>query len=302
LWKRRLLRLQKLILKPRIAITEGDPAGIGPEIARRAATDARVLQACEPVLYGAPSDERFEPGVLSAAAGHAAHAAIVRATEDAQRGEVSAIATAPINKEALRLAGYPWNGHTDLLAHLTGVQNVAMMFYSDDLRVVLATVHVPLAAVPALLTQPLMERTIALTARELPRFDKVYPRIAVAGLNPHAGEHGLFGLEEEHVIVPAIARCRERGIDVSGPFPADTLFVRARKGEFDVVIACYHDQGLIPVKLASFGRAVNVTLGLPIIRTSVDHGTAFDIAGKGVAQAESMIAAVLLAAKLARSA
>jgi len=289
-------------LKPRIAITEGDPAGIGPEIARRAAADPRVLQICEPVLYGAPSDARFESGVLSAEAGRAAYDAIVRATADAQRGDVAAISTAPINKEALRLAGFPWNGHTDLLAHLTGAEHVAMMFFSDELRVVLATVHVPLADVPSLLTQRVMEQTIALTARELPRFDKVDPRIAVAGLNPHAGEHGLFGREDESVIRPAIARCRERGIDVSGPFPADTVFVRARKGEFDVVIACYHDQGLIPVKLVAFGRAVNVTLGLPIVRTSVDHGTAFDIAGKGVADAESMIAAVLLAARLARSA
>jgi len=289
-------------LKPRIAITEGDPAGIGPEIARRAAADARVLQICEPVLYGAAPDARFESGVLSAEAGRAAYDAIVRATADAQRGDVAAISTAPINKEALRLAGYPWNGHTDLLAHLTGAEHVAMMFFSDELRVVLATVHVPVANVPSLLTQRVMEETIALTARELPRFDKVYPRIAVAGLNPHAGEHGLFGREDESVIRPAIARCRERGIDVSGPFPADTVFVRARKGEFDVVVACYHDQGLIPVKLVAFGRAVNVTLGLPIVRTSVDHGTAFDIAGKGVADAESMIAAVLLAARLARSA
>jgi len=289
-------------LKPRIAITEGDPAGIGPEIARRAAVDPRVVRVCEPVLYGAAADARFEPGVLSAEAGRAAYDAIVRATADAQRGDVAAISTAPINKEALRLAGYPWNGHTDLLAHLTGAEHVAMMFFSDELRVVLATVHVPLADVPSLLTQRVMEQTIALTARELPRFDKVYPRIAVAGLNPHAGEHGLFGREDESVIRPAIDRCRERGIDVSGPFPADTVFVRARKGEFDVVIACYHDQGLIPVKLVAFGRAVNVTLGLPIVRTSVDHGTAFDIAGKGVADAESMIAAVLLAARLARAA
>jgi 4-hydroxythreonine-4-phosphate dehydrogenase len=288
--------------KPRIAITEGDPAGIGPEIARRAAADSRVLGVCNPVLYGAPADATFEAGVLSAVAGQAAYDAIVRAAADAQKGEVAAVATAPINKEALRLAGLPWNGHTDLLAHLTGARHVAMMFYSDELRVVLATVHVALADVPALLSQALVEETIALTARELPMFDKIQPRIAVAGLNPHAGEHGLFGHEEEIAIVPAIARCRARGIDVSGPFPADTLFVRARKGEFDVVIACYHDQGLIPVKLVAFGRAVNVTLGLPIIRTSVDHGTAFDIAGKGVADAESMITAVLLAARLARSA
>jgi 4-hydroxythreonine-4-phosphate dehydrogenase len=288
--------------KPRIAITEGDPAGIGPEIARRAAADSRVLGVCNPVLYGAPADATFEAGVLSAVAGQAAYDAIVRAAADAQKGEVAAVATAPINKEALRLAGLPWNGHTDLLAHLTGARHVAMMFYSDELRVVLATVHVALADVPALLSQALVEETIALTARELPMFDKIQPRIAVAGLNPHAGEHGLFGHEEEIAIVPAIARCRASGIDVSGPFPADTLFVRARKGEFDVVIACYHDQGLIPVKLVAFGRAVNVTLGLPIIRTSVDHGTAFDIAGKGVADAESMITAVLLAARLARSA
>jgi 4-hydroxythreonine-4-phosphate dehydrogenase len=288
--------------KPRIAITEGDPAGIGPEIARKAASDPRVVQACEPVLYGAGSAARFDVGALSAAAGQAAYEAIVAATADAQEGKVDGLATAPINKEALRLAGYPWNGHTDLLAHLTGSKHVAMMFYSDELRVVLATVHVPLAEVPKLLTQAVMEQTIALAWRELPLFDKVQPRLGVAGLNPHAGEHGLFGREEQIAIEPAVACCRAKGIDVSGPFPADTVFVRARKGEFDAVIACYHDQGLIPVKLLAFGRAVNVTLGLPIIRTSVDHGTAFDIAGKGIADAESMVSAVLLAARLARSA
>jgi len=199
------------------------------------------------------------------------------------------------------MAGLPWRGHTDLLAHLTGASHVAMMFHSDELRVVLATIHIPLAEVPRALTQSLMEKTIALTARELPLFDKVQPRIAVAGLNPHAGEHGLFGNEEAEVIAPAVEVCRARGVDVSGPFPADTVFVRARRGEFDVVVACYHDQGLIPVKLVAFGRAVNVTLGLPIVRTSVDHGTAFDIAGKGVADPESMIAATLLAARLARA-
>jgi len=177
-----------------------------------------------------------------------------------------------------------------------------MMFHSDALRVVLATIHIALAEVPRALTQPVLEQTIALTARELPRFDKMAPRIAVAGLNPHAGEHGLFGREDIDVIAPAIAACRAHGIDVNGPLPADTVFVRAHRGDFDVVVACYHDQGLIPVKLLAFGKAVNVTLGLPIIRTSVDHGTAFDIAGKGVADAESMVAAVLLAARLARSA
>jgi 4-hydroxythreonine-4-phosphate dehydrogenase len=282
---------------PRVAITAGDPAGIGPEIAARAAADARVRAVCEPIVY-APGIA-FAPGVLSADAGRAAYDVIVRAVGDTLRGTVDAIATAPVNKEAFRLAGLAWHGHTDLLAHLTGARNVAMMFDSDVLRVVLATIHIPLADVPRALTAASLEATIALTARELPRFGVAVPRIAVAGLNPHAGEHGLFGHEEETAIVPAIHACREKGIDVSGPFPGDTVFVRARNGEFDVVVACYHDQGLIPVKLVAFGRAVNVTLGLPLIRTSVDHGTAFDIAGKGVADPESMVAAVLLAARLA---
>jgi 4-hydroxythreonine-4-phosphate dehydrogenase len=167
---------------------------------------------------------------------------------------------------------------------------------------VLATVHVALAEVPRLLTQALVEATIDLAARELPRFlDHDRPAtLAVAGLNPHAGEHGLFGREEETAIAPAIAACRARGVEVRGPFPGDTVFVRAVRGEFDAVIACYHDQGLIPVKLLAFGQAVNVTLGLPIVRTSVDHGTAFDIAGRGIADPGSMIAAVKLAARLAR--
>jgi 4-hydroxythreonine-4-phosphate dehydrogenase len=289
-------------MKPRIAITAGDPAGIGPEVAAKAAADPRVLAACEPVVYGPPAGSAFAAGVLSADAGRAAYDVIVRAVADAQAGDVQAIATAPINKEAFRLAGLEWSGHTDLLAHLTGARHVAMMFHSDVLRVVLATVHIALADVPRTLTQSLMEHTIGLTARELPLFDKVPPRIAVAGLNPHAGEHGLFGREEADVIGPAIEACRARGIDVSGPFPGDTVFVRATRGDFDVVVACYHDQGLIPVKLLAFGKAVNVTLGLPIIRTSVDHGTAFDIAGKGIADPESMVAAVLLAARMARSA
>jgi 4-hydroxythreonine-4-phosphate dehydrogenase len=285
-----------------VAITVGDPAGIGPEIAARAAEDTSVLEVCEPVLYEPPPGMTFTPGVLSADAGRAAYEVIVRATGDAQAGVVDAIATAPINKEAFQLAGLPWAGHTDLLAHLTGATHVAMMFDSEPLRVVLATVHLPLSQVPRALTKEGLERTIRLAADALPRFIKAPPRIAVAGLNPHAGEHGLFGHEDDYVIAPAIASCRARGVNVSGPFPADTLFVRAARGEFDVVIACYHDQGLIPVKLLAFGRAVNVTLGLPIVRTSVDHGTAFDIAGKGVADASSMIAAVRLAARLARAA
>jgi len=288
-------------MKPRVAITAGDPAGIGPEIAERAARDARVTAVCEPVVYGPPAGESFAAGVLSAEAGRAAYDAILRAVADATSGAVAAIATAPINKEAFRLAGLPWSGHTDLLAHLTGARDVAMMFHSDVLRVVLATIHIALADVPRTLTSALMERTIALTSRELARFDKVAPRIGVAGLNPHAGEHGLFGREDMDAIAPAVDACQRRGIDVKGPFPADTVFVRAQRGEFDVVVACYHDQGLIPVKLVAFGKAVNVTLGLPIVRTSVDHGTAFDIAGTGAADPESMVAAVLLAARLARA-
>jgi 4-hydroxythreonine-4-phosphate dehydrogenase len=298
---------------PRVAITAGDPAGIGPEIAARAAADARVLAVCDPVVFGpagafqtagslATAFAAIAPGRLSAEAGRAAYETVVRAVEAASAGEIDGIATAPINKEAFRLAGLPWRGHTDLLAHLTRSPEVAMMFYSEALRVVLATVHVALAEVPRALTESVMASTIALTARALPRFGFDRPRIAVAGLNPHAGEHGLFGREEETSIAPAVAACRARGIDVTGPYPGDTVFVRARRGEFDVVVACYHDQGLIPVKLVAFGQAVNVTLGLPIIRTSVDHGTAFDIAGRGVADPESMVRAVLLAAKLVANA
>jgi 4-hydroxythreonine-4-phosphate dehydrogenase len=174
-----------------------------------------------------------------------------------------------------------------------------MMFWSETLRVVLLTIHIPLASVPAALSVDSVSGIIELTNRELPRFGIARPRLALAGLNPHAGEHGVLGREEIDTLEPAIARSRAAGVDVAGPFPGDTVFVRAMRGEFDVVIACYHDQGLIPVKLAAFGQAVNVTLGLPIIRTSVDHGTAFDIAGKDVADPESMVQAVLLAAKLA---
>jgi 4-hydroxythreonine-4-phosphate dehydrogenase len=284
---------------PRIGITVGDPAGIGPEVARKAAADTRVRKVCQPVLYGPPAGAAFEAGQLSAAAGRAAYDAIARAVADARRGLLHAIATAPINKAAWAEAGIPWRGHTDLLAHLSGAPRVAMMFSSRTLRVVLATVHVPLADVPRELTAERLEGVIDLAWTELARFGLPRPRLAVAGLNPHAGEDGLIGTEERTTLAPAIARARARGVLVSGPFPADTLFVRAARGEFDAVIACYHDQGLIPVKLLAFGKAVNVTLGLPFVRTSVDHGTAFDIAGTGKADPGSMIEAVLLAAKLA---
>ena len=313
------------IPKPRIAITVGDPAGIGPEIAAKAAADARVREVCDPLIYGPPPGSRFEAGVLSAEAGRAAYDAICEAVRDARATRVNAVATAPVNKLAFAKAGLPWKGHTDLLGELTGARQVAMMFWSAPLKVVLATVHVPLGEVPRMLTRELLDGVIDLTAREFPRFRRAEAlrlpdaaasvrlpdavdgglqasvRLALAGLNPHAGEEGVIGSEELQVLRPAVEAARTRGIDLHGPIPGDTVFVRASRGEFDAVIACYHDQGLIPVKLLAFGTAVNVTLGLPIVRTSVDHGTAFDIAGKGVADPSSMIEAVLLAARLANS-
>ncbi|MEP6915538.1 MAG: 4-hydroxythreonine-4-phosphate dehydrogenase PdxA [Acidobacteriota bacterium] len=289
--------------RPRLGVTVGDPAGIGPELARKVAADPELAAICEVVLYGPSTDEAlasFEIGRVSASAGRAAYDAIVAATADAMAATLDAIATAPVNKEAFAAAGLPWRGHTELLAHLTGAPRVAMMFYAESLLGVLATVHIPLAEVPRALTREVLEGTIGLAAQELPRFGISAPRLALAGLNPHAGEHGVIGHEEDEVLAPAVAACRGRGIAVAGPFPADTLFVRAMRGEFDAVIACYHDQGLIPVKLVAFGSAVNVTLGLPIVRTSVDHGTAFDIAGKGIADLSSMREAVKLAVRLAR--
>lgn len=286
-------------MPPRVAITAGDPAGIGPEIANKCARDPRVRAACEPVIFAPDDKDAFVLGQPSAASGQAAYDTIVRAVHAAQRGEVDAIATAPISKVALSMAGLPWKGHTDLLAHLCGVERYAMLFYSPELVVVLATVHVPLAEVPRLLTRELVSRTIALTAEWLPRVGVARPRIAVAGLNPHAGEAGVLGTEDDAVLAPAVAAARAAGIDASGPWPGDTIFLRAVRREFDAVVACYHDQGLIPVKLLGFGKAVNVTIGLPIIRTSVDHGTAYDIAGKDAADPSSLVEAVLLAARLA---
>jgi 4-hydroxythreonine-4-phosphate dehydrogenase len=287
------------LAKPRIAITVGDPAGIGPEIARKTADDPRVRAVCEPVLYGPPAGMRFTPGELSADAGRAAYDAICAAVRDAQAGTVAAIATAPVNKLAFARAGLPWKGHTDLLGHLTGSPRVAMMFWSEPLKVVLATVHIPLSSVSDALTREVMDGIIDLTAREMPRFGIARPRLAVAGVNPHAGEEGLLGDEENIVLRPAVEAARARGIQIDGPLPGDTVFVRATRGEFDVVIAGYHDQGLIPVKLLAFGHSVNVTLGLPIVRTSVDHGTAFDIAGRNLADPTSLIEATLLAGRLA---
>ena len=290
---------------PTIAITCGDPSGIGPEIAVKATHDPRVISACHPKLYGphTPADlKKFSIGTVSKASGEAAYGAIVAATKDALSEDVAAIVTCPINKTAFAEAGYPWRGHTDLLAHLCGVSDVAMMFWSERLRVVLVTVHIPLRDVPSALTIDRWLSVLRLSATSLPKFGFPSPRLAVAGVNPHAGEQGWLGREDLDVTTRAVESARAEGIDVSGPFPADTLFVRAARGEFDAVVAGYHDQGLIPVKLLAFGRAVNVTLGLPIIRTSVDHGTAFDIAGQGIADEGSLVEAILLAARLVNGA
>ena len=216
----------------------------------------------------------------------------------ASRGMV----TAPLHKESLRAAGHPWPGHTELLAAATGTQDVAMMFVGGGLRVALLTIHCALRSVPDAVTRAETERVVRLVHRELPRFGVEDGRIAVCGVNPHAGEHGLFGREDEEALRPAVAALAAEGIPVVGPLPADTVFVRALQGEFDAVVAAYHDQGLIPVKLMAFGRAVNVTLGLPFIRTSVDHGTAFDIAGAGTADPGSLLAAMSLAVELASAA
>lgn len=283
--------------KPRIALTVGDPAGIGPEIVEKAAADFGVREVCEPVVFSTPYTGPI--GEVSAEAGRAAYETIVRAVDAAKQGEVDAVATAPVNKLAFAKAGLKWKGHTDLLAHLCDAKDVAMMFHAPNLNVVLMTVHVPIKTVHALLTRRLVDQMIAITAESLPRFGIARPRLAVAGLNPHAGEDGVLGSEDRRVLRPAIHAAQERGVQITGPYPADTVFMRAAKGEFDCVLACYHDQGLIPVKLLSFGQAVNVTLGLPIIRTSVDHGTAFDIAGTGKADPGSMVEAILLAARLA---
>jgi 4-hydroxythreonine-4-phosphate dehydrogenase len=239
-------------------------------------------------------------GRVSAAAGRAAAEAVQAAARDALAGRVDALVTAPLNKASLRAAGYPWPGHTELLAEAAGVSDVAMMFVGGGLRVALLTIHRSLRSVPDAVTGAEVERVVRLVFRELPRFGAPSRRIALCGLNPHAGEAGLFGREELEVLSPAVASLRAEGIEVWGPLPADSVFVRARRGEFDAVVANYHDQGLIPVKLAAFGHAVNVTLGLPFVRTSVDHGTGFDIVERGGADHTSLLEAMRVATELAR--
>src|SRR5436189_2368076 len=328
--------------RPRVGITMGDPAGIGPEVVLKAVAEAEVTSICQPVIIGDAQllahtartldlqcgydivrrDEEFpessagpiifhlnnihghiEPGVESGDAGKAAGEYIEAAVELCAAGSIAAIATAPINKRALFLGGYSFPGHTEFLAHLTSSDDFAMGFVAANLRVVLISTHVPLSQAIGLVRRERFEKTIRLAHHELQRWGIENPRIAVAALNPHGAEGGLFGIEEAAEILPAVEGCKvfDR-INVQGPFPADTVFLRASRGEFDAVIACYHDQAMIPVKCLSFGEAVNVTLGLPFIRTSVDHGTAFDIAGKGIAEHSSMIAAIKLAADLSTQA
>lgn len=240
-------------------------------------------------------------GKIDPAAGRASHAAVVAAIDACLAGHVHAMVTAPIHKKAWAAAGVPHPGHTEVLAERTGAKRVVMMLAGPRLKVTLATIHVPLRQVFDALTPERLRMVAEVTAEAMPLLGVRRPRLAMAGLNPHAGEGGLFGDEEIRVIGPAVAAAREAGIDIVGPLPADTVFAQAKGGAFDAVVALYHDQGLAAVKTLDFERTVNITLGLPIIRTSVDHGTAFDIAGKGVANPRSLIEAIAWAVRMARN-
>ena len=328
--------------RPLLAITQGDPAGVGPEIIIKALQAEAVFARCRPLVIGdarilaraaawlglppprfvrveTPADGLYEPGtiplleqnnadpadiapgVLSVAAGHAAVESVSLACDLALAGDVDAIVTTPLNKEAIRLAGYPYAGHTELLAERSGADRVSMLLVSDTLRVVHVSTHVPLAEAILRVTPERVEEVINLAESACVALGIARPRIAVAGLNPHAGESGLFGSEDATQIRPAVERARARGLDVSDPLPPDTVFLRAMRGEFDIVVAMYHDQGHIPMKLLAFEDGVNVSIGLPIIRTSVDHGTAFDIAGTGRANEASLLAAMDVAIKMVRA-
>ncbi|SHI26458.1 4-hydroxythreonine-4-phosphate dehydrogenase [Pollutimonas bauzanensis] len=234
-------------------------------------------------------------GQLSAAAGRGAYEYLCHAIDDAQAGHLRAIVTAPLNKKAMQAGGIDYPGHTEILAERTGTPRYAMMLANPELRVILVTIHVPLSQVSPLISYDAELDTIRLAQRACLQAGIERPRVAVAGLNPHAGEDGRFGQEEIQAIAPAIEQARAEGIDASGPWPGDTVFMRARQGEFDIVVAQYHDQGLIPVKYLGVDQGVNVTVGLPFVRTSVDHGTAFDIAGQGIADPSSLRAAYDLA-------
>ncbi len=325
--------------KPIVGITMGDPAGVGPEILVKALAEGRLQAACRPLVVGDPAvlsaaagrigldfahyrvthprEARFSPGVTDVAAvsdlsglvapghptpetGRAMVEYVLAAIAWALSGDLHAVATCPIHKAAMHAAGYTWSGHTEILAEKTGTARYRMMLAGDRLRVVLVTIHVALSEVPGLVTRHRVAETIRVTAEALAsRFGIPRPRIAVAGLNPHAGEGGLFGDEEIRVIAPAVEQVRAEGVNTIGPLPPDTLFIPARLAAFDAVVCMYHDQGLIPFKMLHFDDGVNTTLGLPIIRTSVDHGTAYDLAGTGRASHQSLVAAVEMAARQA---
>lgn len=324
---------------PRVGITMGDAAGIGLEIVLKSLSDKNILKICQPVIIGdgkrlrqTARDLKIDIDLLnvkkgaeiphnsgkvivydlenitqeiicgeeSAVSGKASAEYIEEAVRLWQAKKIDAIATAPISKMAIYLGGYDFPGHTEFLAFLTGTQQFAMSFFAEKLRVVLLSTHVSLRDAIELVKKEKLVELIKFSHREISRLLKRDARLAVAGLNPHASEGGMFGNEEETEILPAIKECREKfGIEVDGAYSPDTIFLRAFKGEFDGVISCYHDQATIAVKCLSFGASVNVTLGLPLIRTSVDHGTAFDIAGKNLAESSSMTAAINLAAELA---
>src|SRR5688572_245964 len=320
--------------KPIIGITMGDAAGIGPEIIVKSLQDGALLKQIRPVVIGDATVIRrtiamlgenteavnfdrnierergiemvdlgnlpmaFALGEVSPEIGKAAGEYIEKAVGLWKAKEIDAICTAPINKRSLGLGGYDFPGHTEFIAALTDTNEFAMSFFAEKLRVVLISTHLPLSeAIERVKAEPL-GKLIDFTDRSLSVLLKRKIKIAVAGLNPHASENGMFGSEERDQIEPAIAKCAAAGIDVSGPYSPDTIFLRGYKGEFDAIVACYHDQATIAVKSLSFGSAVNVTLGLPLIRTSVDHGTAYDIAGKGMADESSMKAAIRLAGDL----
>jgi len=311
--------------KPVIALTMGDPAGVGPELCLRMLADPDVLACSMPVIFGdvrllkrvatstglpLPASTTIHdipcegmdaviPGKLSPACGSAAFHCIEAAIQAAMAGRVKAIVTAPLNKESLHLAGVPYPGHTEMLTHLTGAKRTCMMLSSEKITTSLVTTHTSLASVPGKLNITAILDTIHLTAETMRRLRRHEPRLVVCALNPHAGEHGLFGNEEALFIEPAVAQARLEGLSIEGPLPPDTAFLPDRLANTTAHICMYHDQGLIPFKMLAFETGVNITLGLPITRTSPDHGTAFDIAWTGKANPTSMRQAVLYAVKLA---
>ncbi len=327
--------------KPIIAVTMGDPAGVGPEVCLRLLANQDVFQFAVPIVFGdidilrrcakaigvpAPTrvitehewsaqqfdpdssavlhlpgfdQDGFEPGIVGAKTGQASYHYILRSIEAAMTGKVAAVTTGPINKEALHAAGIFYPGHTEIFEEKTGASRACMFQYSEEVRASFVTTHVGYAEVPALLTQARILDVIELTAEAIQRICTKKPKLGILGLNPHAGENGLFGnREEELLIIPAMHAARAKGIEIDGPFPPDTAFLPARRKSYDAMVCMYHDQGHIPLKALAFDNAVNTTLGLSIIRTSVDHGTACDIAWKGIANPGSMFEAVRLAAKL----